>query len=201
MNSAIWLSTFCALVLILTGCTNSHSRFANDPLGTGPFDSRGNYREDWVDDPSKWTKPGRRQQADDLPVIAKNEEPPPNANPLAPGRASTPKPPPPPPKTQAQADDDTLHRQKGRHAFRDCEPVSFLRGGNPPGQRHFRFPYPSRPIAGGSPTLTICRVGWSPPVQRSACQASMPPAMFLTRVNPCSRSNRTALAERPPDLQ
>ncbi len=98
MNSAIWLSTFCALVLILTGCTNSHSRFANDPLGTGPFDSRGNYREDWVDDPSKWTKPGRRQQADDLPVIAKNEEPPPNANPLAPGRASTPKPAPARPK-------------------------------------------------------------------------------------------------------
>ena len=92
MNSAIWLTTFSALVLILTGCTPNDPSLANDPLGTGPFDKNGNYREDWVDDPSKWTKPGRRSQVDDLPVVAKNEEPPPNANPLAPARTSTSKP-------------------------------------------------------------------------------------------------------------
>lgn len=92
MNSAIWLPTLSALALILTGCTATDPSLANDPLGTGPFDSRGNYREDWVDDPSKWTKPGSRHQADDLPVIAKNEEPPPNATPLAPGRPSTSRP-------------------------------------------------------------------------------------------------------------
>ena len=92
MNSAIRLSTFCSLVIILTGCTQTDPRFANDPLGTGPFDSNGNYREDWVDDPSKWTKPGNRQQGDDLPYIAKNEEPPPNANPLASGGRTTSKP-------------------------------------------------------------------------------------------------------------
>lgn len=92
MNSAIWLSTLCALVFILTGCTNTNSRVANDPLGTGPFDKNGNYREDWVDDPSKWTKPGNRQQAEDLPVVAKNEQPPPSANPLPTAGTSSPKP-------------------------------------------------------------------------------------------------------------
>ena len=95
MNSAIWLPTLSTLALILTGCTTTDPSLANDPLGTGPFDSRGNYREDWVDDPSKWTKPGSRHQADGLPAIAKNEQPPANATPLAPA-ATQPKPRPKP---------------------------------------------------------------------------------------------------------
>ena len=95
MNSAIWLSTLSALILILAGCTTDPS-IANDPLGTGPFDSNGNYREDWADDPSKWRKPSNRNQPDDLPVIARNEEPPANATPLPSGGASTPKPSPKP---------------------------------------------------------------------------------------------------------
>ena len=88
MKSVIWLPLSCALVLCLNSCSNTGSTAGNDPLGTGPFDSQGRYREEWADDPSKWSKPGKRQPnippADDLPAIAKNEEPPPNANPLAP---------------------------------------------------------------------------------------------------------------------
>jgi LysM repeat protein len=94
MNPALWLLSSFALVLILPGCTNQNSTAANDPLGTGPFDSRGNYREEWADDPSKWRKPGSRPQsapADEVPVIAKNEEPPPNSSPLPAGGSTTPK--------------------------------------------------------------------------------------------------------------
>lgn len=91
MNPAIWLPTLSALVLVLSGCSTDPS-IANDPHGTGPFDSNGNYIEDWADDPSKWKKPGSRTQPDDLPLVAKNEQPPANATPLAPSHTSTPKP-------------------------------------------------------------------------------------------------------------
>lgn len=87
MQPNLWLPPSCALILILTGCANKGGA-GNDPLGTGPFDSAGNYHEEWANDPSKWSKPGKRSQppapGEDLPVIAKNEQPPPNANPLAP---------------------------------------------------------------------------------------------------------------------
>ncbi len=87
MQAILWLPFSCALILILTGCANKGST-GNDPLGTGPFDSDGNYHEEWANDPSKWSKPGKRNQppppGDDLPAIAKNDQPPPNANPLAP---------------------------------------------------------------------------------------------------------------------
>lgn len=91
MKSALWFSFSCALLLMVSGCANNNKTAGNDPLGTGPFDSRGNYREDWADDPSKWRKGGASSQpepADDLPQVAKNEEPPPNANPLAPQGAT-----------------------------------------------------------------------------------------------------------------
>lgn len=94
MKPVLWLPPSFALVLILAGCTNNDPVTANDPLGTGPFDSRGNYREDWADDPSKWRKPGSRRQntpTDDVPVVAKNEEPPPNSSPLPTGGAASPK--------------------------------------------------------------------------------------------------------------
>lgn len=89
MNSVLWLPSSLALILILAGCSSNNSTLANDPLGTGPFDSRGNYREDWADDPSKWRRPSSRQTSasDDLPQIAKNEQPPATANPLAPQAA------------------------------------------------------------------------------------------------------------------
>jgi LysM repeat protein len=83
MKTSIWLPASSAMVLILSGCTNQND--PNDPLGTGPYDAAGNYHEEWADDPSKWRKPSKRPSTsgDDLPMIAKNDQPPPNANPLA----------------------------------------------------------------------------------------------------------------------
>jgi LysM repeat protein len=73
------------LALMLGACANQNQLAENDPYGTGPFDSEGNYVEKWADDPTKWRKPGSRQKpVDDLPVIAANERPPANATPLPP---------------------------------------------------------------------------------------------------------------------
>lgn len=94
MKSVIWLPSFSALALLLSSCASNKAPDPHDP-GYGPFDSAGNYREDWADDPSKWRRPGSRQTNpanDDVPVIAKNEQPPANANPLAPAAPSATKP-------------------------------------------------------------------------------------------------------------
>ncbi len=90
MKTSIWLPASSALVLILSGCTNQND--PNDPLGTGPYDAQGNYHEEWADDPTKWRKPGKRAStpADDLPMVAKNDQPPLNANPLATGSQKLP---------------------------------------------------------------------------------------------------------------
>ena len=90
MQKIIWLPLSSALVLILSGCANNGTA-RNDPLGTGPFDSQGNYHEEWANDPSKWNKPGKRTSqpsGDELPLIAQRDQPPANANPLAPGAGS-----------------------------------------------------------------------------------------------------------------
>jgi LysM repeat protein len=94
MKPLIWLPLSCAAVLLFNSCANNGSTSGNDPLGTGPFDAQGNYREDWADDPTKWRKPGSRQAAAaELPAIAANDVPPANANPLPPaGSSSSPKP-------------------------------------------------------------------------------------------------------------
>jgi|GEM_PF-2146708 len=81
MKTSLWLPASSALMLILSGCANNTS---SSPTGTGPYDSAGNYHEEWADDPSKWRKTGKVSASnDELPLISKNEQPPPNANPLA----------------------------------------------------------------------------------------------------------------------
>ena len=81
MKTSLWLPASSALMLILSGCANNNN---SSPTGTGPYDSAGNYHEEWADDPSKWRKPGKFSASnDELPLISKNEQPPPNANPLA----------------------------------------------------------------------------------------------------------------------
>ncbi len=91
MKPLIWLPLACFGVLAFSSCANTNSLAANDPLGTGPFDSQGNYREDWADDPTKWLKPGsRKATTSDLPVVAANERPPAQSSPLPPARSSTP---------------------------------------------------------------------------------------------------------------
>lgn len=54
---------------------------------TGPFDSRGNYIEEWVDQPEKWFKPSTpdgNQNQKPRPLFAKKETPQPEAAPEKP---------------------------------------------------------------------------------------------------------------------
>lgn len=90
MKTFLWLPFSCALLLVISSCSNQNT--STDPLGTGPYDAQGNYHEEWADDPSKWRKPSSRVTTpiEEPPVIAKNDQPPLNANPL--GNSSTPKP-------------------------------------------------------------------------------------------------------------
>jgi len=96
MRPILWLPFSCAVMLTLSGCANMSSPTSSAPSGTGPFDSQGNYHEEWANDPSKWRKPGSHSQpaapSDELPVVATNEQPPPNASPFAALEAATPKP-------------------------------------------------------------------------------------------------------------
>ncbi len=93
MKPALWILPSCALTLLLSSCGNSSS---NHPDAiTGPFDSNGDYREDWADNPSKWRKAGgsrspHETRTDELPEIAGNtDQPPSNSVPLANTRPGT----------------------------------------------------------------------------------------------------------------
>lgn len=95
MKFSLWPLLGGALALFLSACSNVGDVASSDhPTGTGPFDANGNYREEWADDPSKWRRPGRpaASDSDNLPVIAKNEQPPANSTPLASSSSSRTKP-------------------------------------------------------------------------------------------------------------
>ena len=93
MKPVFWISASCVLVMALASCTN----FGGGPgmgsgfqqAGTGPFDENGNYVEAWADNPSKWRKSGGARSphelgTDEIPRIAKSEQPPQNSIPLYP---------------------------------------------------------------------------------------------------------------------
>jgi LysM repeat protein len=90
MKPVLWIPASCALALTFTSCGNSGGG-GTQQAGTGPFDRHGRYIEEWADNPSKWRKPGNAPsphelKSDEVPEIAKNEQPPQNANPLAPSK-------------------------------------------------------------------------------------------------------------------
>lgn len=96
MKPVLWIPACCALALALSSCGNSRSG-GTQQAGTGPFDRNGRYVEEWADNPSKWRKPGNSPsphelKSDEVPQIAKNEQPPQDANPLAPSTPSRPAP-------------------------------------------------------------------------------------------------------------
>lgn len=96
MKPVFWIPASCALILSLSSCGNNGGS-AGPQAVTGPYDRHGNYVEAWADDPSKWRKSGggsspHEMKTDDLPEIAKNDQPPQNAVPLPPARVSTPAP-------------------------------------------------------------------------------------------------------------
>ena len=94
MKPVLWIPATCALALALTSCGNSGSSAGGNPQGSaGPFDGRGNYVEEWADNPSKWRRGGgspspHEMRSDRLPEIAKNDQPPQNSNPLPPTTVS-----------------------------------------------------------------------------------------------------------------
>lgn len=97
MKTALWFPASCALALALTGCGNNGGSSGSPQASTGPFDSRGNYVDEWADNPAKWRKGGgspspHEMKSDRLPEIAKNEQPPQNSNPLPPANVSKPAP-------------------------------------------------------------------------------------------------------------
>jgi len=88
------LSLLALLVLpfLLPSCGNRGGSTTSSGNPTGPFDSRGNYREEWADKPSMWGKSRRSTPAisdTDTPTIAANEQPPDSAVPLVPGSSPT----------------------------------------------------------------------------------------------------------------
>lgn len=73
-----WMSflvriTICALFLpLLSHCGTGSAPATN--VVTGPYDSRGNYIEDWVDKPEKWYRPSTpSQKPKPKPALAKKE--------------------------------------------------------------------------------------------------------------------------------
>lgn len=87
MKMVLGIFTACAFALALSSCGNNSGSGSSASAATGPFDSRGNYVEEWADNPSKWRKSGgtpspHERKSDDLPQIAKIDQPPQNSVPL-----------------------------------------------------------------------------------------------------------------------
>lgn len=91
MKSILWIPVFCAFALTFSSCGNLNSdggKIGSNPLGTGPFDENGNYVEAWADNPAKWRRSGsapspHELRSDEIPLIAKSEQPPQGSIPLA----------------------------------------------------------------------------------------------------------------------
>lgn len=91
MKSVLWIPTSFVMALVLASCGNSNT--GDQMANTGPFDRHGNYVEEWADNPSKWRKSGsapspHELRTDELPVIARNDQPPAHSVPLAPRNTS-----------------------------------------------------------------------------------------------------------------
>ncbi|MDX1680986.1 MAG: LysM peptidoglycan-binding domain-containing protein [Akkermansiaceae bacterium] len=59
MSSAIRIALSAVIACLAVSCTPRPPKLVKSDIspGIGPFDSQGNYREDWADDPSKWRRP------------------------------------------------------------------------------------------------------------------------------------------------
>ncbi|WAC20676.1 LysM peptidoglycan-binding domain-containing protein [Luteolibacter sp. SL250] len=88
MKLALQMTAAGCTALLLASCGSTGSTASNNnPSGTGPFDSRGNYIEEWADNPSKW-KRGGSQTGD---ALVMNDEPPSDSVPI-PTAENTPQP-------------------------------------------------------------------------------------------------------------
>ncbi|GAA5129508.1 LysM peptidoglycan-binding domain-containing protein [Luteolibacter yonseiensis] len=96
MKPVLWTLVSCVFALALSSCGNSGGG-GNPQASTGPFDRNGNYVEEWADNPAKWRKSGgspspHELKSDELPEIARNDQPPQNSVPLVTSSASVNKP-------------------------------------------------------------------------------------------------------------
>jgi len=82
MKLALQLSAAGLTAMLLSSCGNTGKTAGNNPGGTGPFDSRGNYIEDWADSPSKWKRGGGGVPSKPGESLVINDEPPANSVPI-----------------------------------------------------------------------------------------------------------------------
>ncbi len=88
MKLALQMTAAGCTALLLASCGSTGSTASNNnPSGTGPFDSRGNYIEEWADNPSKWKRGGSKPGD----ALVMNDEPPADSVPI-PTAANTPQP-------------------------------------------------------------------------------------------------------------
>ncbi len=127
MKLAFWIFPSCALILSLTSCGSGSGGAPGPSAVTGPFDKNGNYVEEWADNPSKWRKSGNtpsphEQRSDEIPEIAKNDQPPQNSVPLvttAPAKPSQVI-----AKTEVKAPEPKATVRKSEPTVRKSEPVA-----------------------------------------------------------------------------
>ena len=123
MRTALWIPAVTAVALTLSSCGNNGGG-SGPQATTGPFDRNGNYVEEWADNPSKWRKSGgspspHEIKTDELPVIAKNDQPPQNAVPLPPARSSKPT----PPIAQTQLTSNSTTRKSNEVVVKSTRPA------------------------------------------------------------------------------
>ena len=88
MKLALQMTAAGCTALLLASCGSTGSTASNNnPSGTGPFDSRGNYVEEWADNPSKWKRGGSKPGD----ALVMNDEPPSDSVPI-PTADNTPQP-------------------------------------------------------------------------------------------------------------
>lgn len=76
-------------LLALSSCGSS-SLSGTHPTGTGPFDERGNYVEEWADSPSKWNgRSVKPPKSEPQPTAVAKNDPPPAVKPTARTSSST----------------------------------------------------------------------------------------------------------------
>jgi len=87
-----------AMAFLAVSC-NSMRYSGENPVGTGPFDSRGNYIEAWADNPAKWRGGDRKPTPTRPTATASNQRPTQQARPTQTAQnrpAATPRPTPKP---------------------------------------------------------------------------------------------------------
>lgn len=81
MKLALQMSAAGLSAILLASCGSTGGTAGNHPSGTGPFDSRGNYVEDWADSPSKWKRGGGVPSKPGESLVM-NDEPPADSVPI-----------------------------------------------------------------------------------------------------------------------